>query len=87
MLNNIGKRIVASEEFRNDFAQVGMPINLALKDRAGLWASEKGSTGLTYYDDPELKDFMIWFRSDSKRAYMKFLIENPTYSFVRCINT
>ena len=80
MLNNIGKRIVASEEFRNDFAQVGMPINLALKDRAGLWASEKGSTGLTYYDDPELKDFMIWFRSDSKRAYMKFLIENPTYS-------
>lgn len=80
MLNNMGKRIIASEEFRNDFARAGMPVNSAVMDRAGLWASEKGSAGFTYYDDPDLKDFMSWFRGNSKGEYMKFLLGNPAYS-------
>ena len=80
MLNNFGKRVVVSEEYRNYFANRGMPLNDALIDKADVWASRKGPSGFGYNNDPDLHDFRVWLLSSSKSEYMRFLLVHPVYS-------
>lgn len=86
MLNNFGTRILVSEEYRNYFADRGMPLNEALLDKAGVWASRKGVSGFGYNNDPGLHDFRIWLLASSKGEYMKFLLTHPVYSISSLIN-
>ena len=74
--NNIGRRILTSEEHLDYFTRHGMPVNTALIERTGKWAS---SDERAFYTDDRLHEFRLWANARGKNTYMTFLVTNPVY--------
>ena len=61
--NNVGQRILPVEEHTQEFRSLGMPVNDALMERSGKWAS---SDERAFYNDERLWDFRDWTDDNGK---------------------
>ena len=75
--NVMGKRILPVPEYVSWFSNHGMPIDSALLEQAGKWASDDG---WAFFNEPRLEEFRAWTLDHGKSTYAKFLIFHFTHS-------
>lgn len=75
--NNIGQRILTDEARTAWFTARGMPVNAALLERTGKWAS---ADEYAFFKDPALAEFREWSRRHGKSTYIRWLVANPSYT-------
>ena len=79
-LNVIGKKILRNEERVKWFEQYGMPVSQDLMEMEGEYAHGKDRR---FYTSPELTAFREWVIQDGRRTYVRFLLRDNHYLFVR----
>src|SRR5262245_4597931 len=73
-MNVIGKRVLPDPEARAYFAQLGMPVTLALMRLSGHFAWDRDRA---FFRDPALQDFRDWLNIHGKSSYLRFLLVHP----------
>jgi hypothetical protein len=77
VMNNVGLRILPTDELRKSFTSDGLPINDALLARTGKNAWEDGEAFLS---QPELSDFRQWVHSDGRTdVLLSYVTEAPQW--------
>ena len=74
--NVISQRILTSHVRTQFFESRGMPINAALRSRAGKWAP---SDNRFYFASPQLEEFRAWAQLKGRQTYIYFLLSHPAY--------
>lgn len=82
--NNIGKRVLPSEQAVRFFEECGMPITPELMSLAGEFANGQNRA---FYNDPALEDYRLWLYSSGKTCYMKYLFSDLPRNSVEVIQT
>jgi hypothetical protein len=77
VLDNMGSRILKSEEMLQYFADHGLPVTPALKGMADVWAS---SNNWQWYTDPRLAAQREWLYRHGRQIYLKYLLTHPAYT-------
>ena len=73
----ITKRILPDQEFREYFAEHGMPLSPKLMAFSGEWANTKD---YAIINSLALKPFSVWLFTYGKSVYTKFLVTHPIYT-------
>jgi hypothetical protein len=81
--NNIGKRILPSEQAVRFFEKCGMPITPRLMSLAGEFANGRDRA---FYNDPVLESYRSWLYSKGKSCYMKYLLADLPGNSMDVIN-
>ena len=74
-LNVLSSRILTNTDYLHEFELRGIPENSALFEQKGKNFSQD------YFTNPNLEDFRQWLFKDGKKAYLSFLLRNPSYFF------
>ncbi|GAB4450549.1 MAG: hypothetical protein OHK0041_12620 [Anaerolineales bacterium] len=69
--NNIGKRILPSEQAVRFLENCGMPVTPQLMALSGEFA---GGRDRAFYNDPALEGYRTWLYQKGKSCYMKYLL-------------
>jgi hypothetical protein len=77
LLNVVGKRILPVPERARFYEARGMPVNAALMEMSGEFASGKK---WAFYSSPDLAAFRMWLRSSGRKAYAEDLLRHPMRS-------
>ena len=77
VLDNMGSRILKSEEMLQYFVDHGLPVTPALKEMADVWAS---SNDWQWYTDPRLAVQREWLYRHGRQIYGKYLLTHPAYT-------
>lgn len=77
ILNNMGSRILKSEEMLQYFADHGLPVTPALKEMADSWVS---SNDWQWHLDPRLAAQREWLYRHGRQTYGKYLLTHPAYT-------
>jgi hypothetical protein len=72
-LNVLSSRILTNTDFLHEFELRGIPENEALFQQTGKNFSQD------YFTNPNLEDFRQWLYKDGEKAYLSFLLRNPSY--------
>jgi hypothetical protein len=72
--NNIGKRVLTSEQALRFLENCGMPITPELISLTDEFANGRDRA---FYNDPALEGYRSWLHASGKLCYMKYLISNP----------
>ena len=75
--NVMGTRILPVPEHVAYFSEHGMPVNPALYERTGKYASADDNA---FYNDPRLEEFRTWTYRSGKTTYIRFLLSHPLYA-------
>lgn len=71
--NNIGKRILPSEQAVHFFENCGMPVTPELTALTGEFANGRDRA---FYNDPALDGYRIWLHDSGKSCYMRYLLSD-----------
>jgi len=75
-LDVMGQRILTSPQRIEYFSAHGMPVSVALMQRAGKWAY---SDDEAFFKSEELITFRAWVDAKGKSTYATFLLTHPGY--------
>lgn len=81
--NNIGKRVLPSEQAVRFFKKCGMPITPGLMSLAGEFANGQDRA---FYNDPSLERYRSWLHSKGKSCYMMYLLGDMPGNSMAVIN-
>jgi hypothetical protein len=81
--NNIGRRVLPSEQAVRFFEKCGMPITPGLMSLAGEFANGQGRA---FYNDPSLERYRSWLHSKGKTCYMMHLLGDLPGNSIAVIN-
>lgn len=71
--NNIGKRVLPSEQAVRFFEGCGMPVTPELMRLAGEFANGQDRA---FYNDPALEGYRIWLHNSGKSCYIRYLLSD-----------
>ena len=77
IVNNMGSRVLKSDEMLQYFADHGLPVTPALKEMAGSWVS---SNDWQWHLDPRLAPQREWLFRHGRQIYGKYLLTHPVYT-------
>ena len=75
----ITKRILPDQEYRDFFANNGMPVTPELMALSGRWAN---SDEYAIVNSVELRKFEKWLYMNGRNVYVKFLLTHPSYAIM-----
>lgn len=77
MENVIAQRILTEPARLAEFQRAGMPVTPKLRGLAGKYAS---SDDWAFSRAPELESFRTWLDRDFGKAYLRYLLRNPSWA-------